>query len=86
MTWTFQCVKEKKNTFNAVMISENHFSLVLNKSDRVQENGPGGTYYLGPGANIQWFGEQVIKRQREWGGGASGKTRWMAAETKADSV
>lgn len=47
------------------MMSENHFSLLLNKSDRVQENGPGGSYYLGPGVSIQWFGEQVIN----WGGG-----------------
>lgn len=44
------------------MMSENHLFLVLNKSDRVQENGPGG-------ASIQWLGEQVIKRQPEWGGG-----------------
>lgn len=77
VSWTFQCIKEKK-TFNAV-ITENHFSLVLNKSDRVQENGPGEAYYLGPGASIQWFSEQVIKRQQEWGGETSGKTRRMAA-------
>lgn len=51
------------------MVSEKHFSLVLNKSDRVQQNGPEGAYYLGPGASIQWFGEQVIKRERRWRGG-----------------